>query len=146
MFATENSAVFTSCCTGFFTGQMPSFYTAELTVTKYWMIKSQQLLLLHYNRFTALCPGLPGWAGTRKKHLPTHLSWSPSDLYQLLPSTTILFNLHAWQSFCTTCLHVLFGLLLDLELSTSYSMHFFTQTKHRKSNCHKPQNKHENWV
>jgi len=28
----------------------------------------------HYNRFTALCPGLLAWAGTRRKHPPTHLS------------------------------------------------------------------------
>jgi len=33
----------------------------------------------------------------------------------------------AWQSFCTTSVHVLFGLPLGLEPSTSYSIHFFTQ-------------------
>jgi len=38
-----------------------------------------------------------------------------------------LFKLHAWQSFYTTSLHVLFGLPLGLEPSTSYSIHFFTQ-------------------
>ena len=32
------------------------------------------------------------------------------------------------QSFCTTSFHVLFGLLLGLEPSTSYSIHFFTQS------------------
>jgi len=59
-------------------------------------------------------------------------SWSSSSLYQLLPSTTIhsilLFELRAWQSFCTTSLHVLFGLPLGLDPSTSYSIHFFTQS------------------
>ena len=39
-----------------------------------------------------------------------------------------LFKLHAWQSFCATSLHVLFGLPLGLEPSTSYSIHFFTQS------------------
>ena len=39
-----------------------------------------------------------------------------------------LFKLHAWQSFCTTSLHVLFGLPLCLEPSTLYSPHFFTQS------------------
>ena len=39
-----------------------------------------------------------------------------------------LFKLRAWQSFCTTSFHVLFSLPLDLEPSTSYSIHFFTQS------------------
>jgi len=39
-----------------------------------------------------------------------------------------LFSLHAWQSFCTTSVHVLFGLPLGLEPCTSFSVHFFTQS------------------
>jgi len=39
-----------------------------------------------------------------------------------------LFKLRAWQSFCTTSVHVLFGLPLGLKPSTSYSIHFFTQS------------------
>ena len=39
-----------------------------------------------------------------------------------------LFKLHASQSFCTTSLHVLLGLPLGLEPSTSYSIHSFTQS------------------
>jgi len=39
-----------------------------------------------------------------------------------------LFKLQAWQSFCTTSLHILFGLPLGLEPSTSYSIRFFTQS------------------
>jgi len=39
-----------------------------------------------------------------------------------------LFKLRAWQSFCTTFFHVLFGLPLGLEPFTSYSIHFFTQS------------------
>ena len=82
--------------------------------------------------FMDLCPGLTGWDGTRRNihpltypdHHPTfisffHLPWS------IAPS---LFNLCAWQSFCTTSLQVLFGLPLGLEPSTSYSIYFFTQS------------------
>jgi len=39
-----------------------------------------------------------------------------------------LFKLRAWQSFCTTSFHVLFGLPLGLEPSVSYSIRFFTQS------------------
>jgi len=39
-----------------------------------------------------------------------------------------VFRLRAWQSFCTTSFHVLFGLPLGLEPSTSYSIHFFTES------------------
>jgi len=82
------------------------------------------------NRFTVLCRGLFGWAGTRRNIHPP--SWSSSSLYQLLPSTTIHTILPVqitWrQSFCTTSLHVFFGLPLGLEPSTSYSIHFFTQS------------------
>ena len=52
-------------------------------VASHWL-KVQQ----HNNRFTALCPGLPGWASTRKKtlaHPPTILiiiqSLSASSIY-----------------------------------------------------------------
>jgi len=67
----------------------------------------------------------------QKKHSPTqhpdhhaifisffHLPWSIASY---------LFKLRAWRSFCTTSFHVIFGLPLGLETSTSYSIHFFTQ-------------------
>ena len=44
-----------------------------------------------------------------------------------VPVASSLFHLHVWQSFSTSSLQVLFGLPLGLELSTSYSIHFFTQ-------------------
>jgi len=47
-----------------------------------------------------------------------HLPWSIASS---------LFELRAWQkwqSFCATSLHVLFGLPLGLEPSTSYSIHY----------------------
>jgi len=59
-------------------------------------------------------------------------SWSSSNLYQLLhlprSIASSLFKLCTWQSFCTTSFHVLFGVPLHLEPSTSYSTHFFTQS------------------
>jgi len=39
-----------------------------------------------------------------------------------------LFNLRASQSSSTISLHVFFGIPLDLVPSTSYSIHFFTQS------------------
>jgi len=68
----------------------------------------------------------------QKKHSPTHhpdhhpIFASFFHLPQSIASS--LFKLCAWQSFCTTSLNVLFGLPLGLEPSTSYSIHFFTQS------------------
>jgi len=79
-----------------------------------------------HNRFTTLCPELPGWASTRRNtHPPTILiiiqSLSASSIYH--DPNYVLGNF-----FCTTSLHVFFGLPLGLEPSTSYSIHFFTQS------------------
>jgi len=68
----------------------------------------------------------------QKKHSPTHHPGHHPifiNFFHLLQSiASSLFKLRAWQSFCTTSLHILFGLPLGLELSTSYSIHFFTQS------------------
>ena len=68
----------------------------------------------------------------QKKHLPTHhRDHNPVfvSFFQLPRSiASSLFKLRAWQSFCTTSFHVLFGLPLGLKPSTSYSIHFFTQS------------------
>jgi len=68
----------------------------------------------------------------QKKHSPTHHpDYHPVfiSFFHLLRSiTSFLFKLRAWQSFCTTSLHVLCGLPLGLKPSTSYSLHFFTQS------------------
>ena len=86
----------------------------------------------NHNRSTALCPGLPGWAGTRRNtHPPTILIIYHAifiSFFHLRRSIASSFKLRAWQSFCTTSFHVLFGLPLGLEASTSYSIHFFTQS------------------
>jgi len=69
---------------------------------------------------------------TGKKHSPTHHPDHHPIFISFfhLPRSTAssLFKLHAWQSFCTTAVHVFFGLPLGLEPSTSYSIHFFTQS------------------
>jgi len=63
---------------------------------------------------------------------PTHPpSQSSSNLYQLLPSTmihSILLVQVVCLASCTTSVHVLFGLPIGLKPSTSYSIHFFTQS------------------
>jgi len=64
-----------------------------------------------------------------------HLSWSSIILYQPHPSTTILFYLRAWQSFCITSLQVLSSPPFDLKPFTSYSInsspnHCFLFTAH----------------
>jgi len=51
--------------------------------------------------------------------------WGHSVLWSIASS---MFNLRAWKSFCITSLQVFFGLPLGVEPSTSYSIHFFTQS------------------
>jgi len=63
----------------------------------------------------------------QKKHSPTHhpdhhpIFISFFYFYLLQSIASYLFKLCASQSFCTTSFHVLFGLPLHLEPSTSYS-------------------------
>ena len=68
----------------------------------------------------------------QKKHSPTHHPDHHPIIINFfhLPRSiaSSLIKLRAWQSFCTTSFHVLFGLPLGLEPSTSYSIHFFTQS------------------
>jgi len=76
----------------------------------------------------------------QKKHSPTHHPDHPIFIsFFHLPRSiaSSLFKLRAWQSFCTTSLHVLFGLPLGLEPSTSYSIHTFRNTcpYHRNLFC-----------
>ena len=67
-----------------------------------------------------------------KKHSPTHhpdhhpIFINFFHLPRSIASSLLL--LRAWQSFCTTSFHDLLGLPLGLEPSTSYSIHFFTQS------------------
>jgi len=67
----------------------------------------------------------------QQKHSPTHHSDHHPifmNFFHVLRSiASSLFKLCAWQSFCTTSIHILFGLPPGLEPSTSYSIHFFTE-------------------
>jgi len=88
-----------------------------------------------HNRFTALwiLSGTPRLSQYQKKHSPTHtyrghLSSLICFLHLLRSIASSLFNLHAWQSFSTISVQVFFGLPLGLAPSTSYSIHFFTQS------------------
>jgi len=75
----------------------------------------------------------------QKKYSPTHHPHHHPVFISFfhLPRSiaSSLFKLRAWQSFCTTSLHVLFGLPLGMEPSTSYSIHFFTQSVLSRNTC-----------
>jgi len=68
----------------------------------------------------------------QKEHSPTHHPDHHTtfiSFFHLLRSiASSLFNLRAWQSFCTSSFHVLFGLPLGLEPSTSYCIDFVAQS------------------
>ena len=90
----------------------------------------------HTQPFNGLLSGTvrdyPGRPVPEEIFTHSHPSWSSDILYHLPPFTTIddiLFvQFTSWQSSRTTSLPVLFGLPLGLGPSTSYSMHFFTQS------------------
>jgi len=72
-----------------------------------------------------------GWY--QKKHSPTHTYRGHQSslicfIHLLWSMASSLFNPHAWQCFSKISLQVFFGLPLGLALSTSYSIHFFTQS------------------
>jgi len=87
------------------------------------------------NHFTALwiLSGTNRMSRYQKKHSPTHTyrgyqSFHICFLHLLRSVASSLFNLRAWQSFSTISLQVFFGPPLGLTPSTSYSIHFFTQS------------------
>ena len=94
---------------------------------KYWNFYTTQ-----QHSFYGPLSGTTQVSRYQKKHSPTHHSnHHPNfiSFFHLLRSiASCLFKLCAWQSFCTTSLHILFGLPLGLEPSTSYSIHCFTQS------------------
>ena len=79
--------------------------------------------------FVRDCPGRPV---PEETFTHSHPSWSSDILYELPPSTTIhsilLVLFVCLTVLSTTSLQVLFGLPVGLGPSTSYSMHFFTQS------------------
>ena len=83
-------------------------------------------------RLSGFCPGLPGWAGTRGNIHPLTtilIVNHPSSAFTIYcdpwhPPCSIC----AWHFFSTNSVQVFFGLPLGLAPSTSYSIHFFTQS------------------
>jgi len=72
------------------------------------------------------------WAGTRKKHSLTHTYRGHQSslicfLHQLRSMASSLF-IYMPDSLFPQSVQVFFGLPLDLTPSTSYSIHFFTQS------------------
>jgi len=90
-------------------------------VSQHPQLTTQQLLL---QPLYGPLPGTTRVSWYQKKHSPTHLSWSSSNLYQLLPSTTfhsiLPVQITCLTIFCTTSLQVLFGLPLGLDHHTPY--------------------------
>ena len=82
----------------------------------------------HLMPFVHDCQGGPVAQCRKETFTHSHPSWSSDILYQLPSSTMIYAQFAAWQSFSTTSLQVLFGLPLGLGPSTSYSIHFCTQS------------------
>jgi len=68
------------------------------------------------------------WVSRYWRNIPDHHPIFISFFHLPRSTASSLFKLHSWQSFFTTSVHVLFGLPLGLEPSTSYSIYFFTQS------------------
>jgi len=88
----------------------------------------------HYNHFMTLwiLTGKTRVRWYQKKHSPTHTYHGHQSslicFLHLLRSMASLFNLRAWQCFCTISVQIFFGLPLGLAPSISYPIHFFTQS------------------
>ena len=88
---------------------------------------------LQQQPFNSRLSGTTRVGGYQKKHSPAHThpcqhTSFVTFLHLQRSTASSLFSLRAWQSSRTTSFQVLFGLPLGLEPSTSYSMHFFTQS------------------
>ena len=106
-----------------------TWFTAKSLLTLFRFLYSHYKLLL-LQPFYGPLAGTTCVSRHQKKHSPTHLFWSSSNLYQLLPSTTIysiLFSIYMFDNlFAQPLSKSSFGLPLGLEPLTSYSIHFFT--------------------
>ena len=105
-----------------------------------WSPRYVYLKHTHTQPFNGLWSGTTRVGQYQKKHSPTHTHTDHRTsviiflhLQQSMAST--LFILRAWQSSHTTSLQVLFSLPLSLRPSTSYSVHFFTQSSSLRSTC-----------
>ena len=97
--------------------------------------KNWKYYYYYYNRFTALwtLSGITRVSWYQKKHSPTHIYRAHQSslicfIHLIRSMTSSLFNPCTWQSFSTISLQVFLGLPLGLAPSTSYSIHFFTQS------------------
>ena len=90
------------------------------------LCESRQWLIALYNNTTTIVlwpfvRDYPGEPVPPPTHHPDHHPVFISFFHLLQSIASSLFKLRAWQSFCTTSLHVLFSLPLGQEPSTSYS-------------------------
>ena len=95
----------------------------------------------HTQPFNGLLSGTTRVGRYQKKYSPTHTHPDHRTSFIIFlhlqrSKASSLFSLRAWQSSRTTLLQVLFCLPLGLGPSTSYSMHFFTQSS--SSSQHMP--------
>ena len=81
-------------------------------------------------RFSGFCPGQPGTRRNIYLLTPIVVINHPLSASSILlwSMASSLFKLRACQSFSTISLQVFFGLPFGLAPSTSYSIHFFTQS------------------
>ena len=94
----------------------------------------------HTQPFNSLLSGTTRVGRYQKKHSPTHTHPDHRTSFIIFlhvqrSMASSLFSLRAWQSSRKTSVQVLFGLPLGLGPSTSYSMHFFTQSSSFRSTC-----------
>jgi len=114
--------------------------TLGLQLTKIHL-ENGRLMEVHYlkihtlNRFAALwiLSGTTQVSWYRKKHSPTHTYRGHQSslicfVHLLWSMASSLFNPRAWQFFSTISVQVFFRLPLGLAHSTSYSIHFCTQS------------------
>ena len=112
-------------------GETMSFVQQYLQKREIWR---QQNKMLQVSSLSCIHNGLLSRTAQvgryQKKHSSTHTHPDHRTYFfiflHLLGSS--LFSLRAWQSSLTTSLQVLVGLPLGLGPSTSYSMHFFSQS------------------
>ena len=106
------------------------------TVVQYltnFSLQMQMSLSCNQQPFNSRLSGTTRVGRYQKKHSPTHTHPGQRTSFIIFlhlqwSTASSLFSLRAWQSSRTTSFQVLFGLPLGLESSTSYSMHFFTQS------------------
>ena len=113
------------------------YYTICVT----FLICHKVLRILQQQPFNGRLSGTTRVGWYQKKHSPAHTHSGQHTsfitfLHLQRSTASSLFSLRAWQSSQTTSFQVLFGLSLGLEPSTSYSMHFFTQSSsYFRSTC-----------